>query len=78
MTAKLLPDKIHVLLPEGETLPVAGGRSLLEIGAELQPHYAAPIVAAVVENKLYELTAAVKPPATVRFLDLTDKEGRRI
>jgi uridine kinase len=78
MTAKPLPDKIHVLLPEGETLPVAGGRSLLEIGAELQPHYAAPIVAVVVENKLYELTAAVKPPATVRFLDLTDKEGRRI
>ena len=35
-------------------------------------------MAAVVDNKLYELTAAVEPPAEVRFLDLTDKEGRRI
>lgn len=78
MSDKALPGKVHVLLPGGESMPAAGGRSLLEIGAELQPHYAAPIVAAVVDNNLYELTAAVEPPATVHFLDLTDKEGRRI
>ncbi|NLZ31609.1 MAG: nucleoside kinase [Firmicutes bacterium] len=78
MSAGPLSDKIHVLLPRGESRPVEGGRSLLEIGAELQPYYAAPIVAAVVDNVLYELTAAVEPPATVRFLDLTDPEGRRI
>ncbi len=78
MTAKPLPEKIHVLLPEGETLPAAGGRSLLEMGEELQHYYEAPIVAAVVDNKLCELTAPVEPPATVRFLDLTDREGRRI
>lgn len=78
MSDKALPGKVHVLLPGGESMPAAGGRSLLEIGAELQPHYAAPIVAAAVDNNLYELTAAVEPPATVHFLDLTDKEGRRI
>jgi len=38
----------------------------------------APIVAAIVENELYELTATVKTPATVQFLDLTDQEGQRI
>ena len=47
MSAGPLSDKIHVLLPRGESRPVEGGRSLLEIGAELQPYYAAPIVAAV-------------------------------
>ncbi|MGI6708826.1 MAG: nucleoside kinase [Dethiobacteria bacterium] len=78
MSDKALPGKVHVLLPGGESMPAAGGRSLLEMGAELQPRYAAPIVAAVVDNNLYELTAAVEPPATVHFLDLTDKEGRRI
>lgn len=78
MNNKLLPDKINVLLPGGEVLPVPGGRSLLEIGAGVQPHYKAPIVAAVMENNLYELTAVLEPPAVVKFLDLTDKEGRRI
>jgi uridine kinase len=78
MSDKALPGKVHVLLPGGESMPAAGGRSLLEMGAELQPRYAAPIVAAAVDNNLYELTAAVEPPATVHFLDLTDKEGRRI
>ena len=78
MSDKPLPGKIHVLLPGGETLPAGGGRSLLEMGEELQHYYAAPIVAAAVDNNLYELTAAVEPPATVHFLDLTDKEGRRI
>ena len=50
MIEKQLPDKIHVLLPGGESLAMAGGRSLLEMGAELQPRYAAPIVAAAVNS----------------------------
>ncbi len=78
MNAKPLPDNISVLLPGSEVLPVPGGRSLLEISAGVQPHYRAPIVAAVEQNNLYELTAVLEPPAVVRFLDLTDKEGRRI
>ncbi len=71
-------DQILISLPGGEALPVAGNRSLEEISTEVQPHYPAPIVAAVLENKLYELTTTVKTSLTVRFLDLTDKEGRRI
>lgn len=78
MINKPLPERVHVLLPTAETLPVAGGRSLQEVGAEVQLYYAAPIVAAIVENELYELTATVKTPATVQFLDLTDQEGQRI
>lgn len=78
MTAGAVSDRIQVLLPEGETLSVEGGRTLLEIGAEVQSHHRAPLVAAIAENELYELTATLEPPAVVRFLDLTDKEGRRI
>ncbi len=78
MTAKAMPDTIFVLLPEGEMLPVTGSRSLLEVSAEVQRHHAAPIVAAVVKNSLRELSAMLEPSETVRFLDLTDKEGRRI
>lgn len=71
-------EKILVLLPNGETLPVTGAYNLLETSAKVQPYYPAPVVAAIIENKLYELTATIKPPATIQFLDLTDKEGRRI
>ena len=78
MNDKLLHDKISVLLPGGEVLPVTGGCSLQEISAGVQQRYKAPIVAAVVENNLYELNTAIEPPARVQFLDLTDKEGRRI
>lgn len=78
MTAKPLPNKIDVLLPEGETRSFVGGLSLQEIGAAVQAHHAARIIAAVVDNELYELTATVEAPATVQFLDLTFKEGRRI
>ena len=78
MNDKLLHDKISVLLPGGEVLPVIGGCSLQEISAGVQQRYKAPIVAAVVENNLYELNTAIEPPARVQFLDLTDKEGRRI
>ena len=78
MTAKPLTDKIHVLLPDGEIISLAGGRSLQEIGAEVQSRHAATIIAAIVDHELYELPATVEPPAVVQFLDLTFKEGRRI
>ncbi|NMA92982.1 MAG: nucleoside kinase [Firmicutes bacterium] len=71
-------EHIHVQLPGGETLPFAGRRRLLEISKVVQHRYATPIVAALVNNELYELTATLEPPAVVQFLDLTAKEGRRI
>lgn len=80
MTTRAPHNQIDVLLPQGKKIFVGGMRSLLEIAAEVQPHHDAAIIAAVVDNCLFELTltAPVEPPATVRFLDLTDKEGRRI
>lgn len=69
---------IEVLLPDGraETFPV--GQDLLDISRKLRHLYPAPIVAALVNNKLQELFTPVCEPAKVRFLDLTDKEGIRI
>ncbi|HOL18399.1 MAG TPA: nucleoside kinase, partial [Bacillota bacterium] len=78
MTNKPEPVTIEVLLPGGEKVLLAGGRTLLEISEAVRHHYTAPIVAAVVENELYELSTSLDKPAPVRFLDLTDKEGRRI
>lgn len=78
MTNKPEPVTIEVLLPGGEKVLLAGGRTLLEISEAVRYHYRAPIVAAVVENELYELTATLDKAAVVRFLDLNEKEGRRI
>ena len=78
MTNKRESATIHIVLPRGDTRPAAAGRSLLEIREEVKGSYPSPIVAAVVDNELYELTSTVDMPAEVRFLDLTHVEGRRI
>jgi len=69
---------VDVLLPGGKALEVAGGRSLLEIGEEVSRFYPSPIVAALVDNELSELTAVIEKPAVIQFLDLTAREGARV
>lgn len=69
---------IEILLPNGQTETFPGGQDLQEISKRFRHLYPAPIVAAFVNNKLQELFTPVAGPATVRFLDLTDKEGIRI
>ncbi|HAP32539.1 MAG TPA: AAA family ATPase [Firmicutes bacterium] len=69
---------VDILLPGGEMLTVAGGRSLLAISEEISRFYPSPIVAALVDNKLAELNSLAEGPAVIQFLDLTTTEGTRI
>ena len=78
MANKKLSPSINLILPEGKVLPVRGGRSLLEISAEVSGYYPAPIVGAMVDHELTGLSAVVTEAAELRFLDLTSKEGMRI
>jgi len=78
MNDRAQPDLINVLLPGGAVLPASADRSLLEISAEVKDHYRSPIVAALVNNELCELSVTLEKPAAVRFLDLTSAEGKRI
>ena len=80
MVDKSGPGATRVKLPEGKiiTLDGGGGRSLGETGQAVQHHYAAPLVAAVAENELYELTTAPDGSPVIQFLDLTEAEGQRI
>lgn len=78
MNDRAQPDLINVLLPGGAVLPASADRSLLEISAEVKDRYRSPIVAALVNNELCELSVTLEKPAVVRFLDLTSAEGKRI
>ncbi|MDO9534980.1 MAG: nucleoside kinase [Bacillota bacterium] len=69
---------VDVLLPGGKAQTLAGGRSLLEISEEIRDSYPSPIVAALVDNKLNELTSIIERSAVIQFLDLTTTEGARI
>jgi uridine kinase len=72
------PCTVDVLMPDGKVQSLAGGRSLLEISKEISGSYPSPIVAALVDNKLNELTSVMEIPALIKFLDLTTVEGARI
>ena len=78
MSNKQSSIEVNVLLPGGKVKPLAGGRSLLEISEEVRSYYPSPIVAALVDNKLDELSSVVEGPVVIKFLDLTSMEGMRI
>ncbi len=77
MTVKQVMD-VQVILPDGKVGTYPGGRSLLAISKDVQHHYPAKILAAVVNNELLELGQEIDGPALIRFLDLTTREGARI
>jgi uridine kinase len=70
--------QLEVMLPSGKVTAVAAGRSLLDIAKEVQHLYPAPIAAALLDNKLRELTFFADRPGKLEFLDLTTTEGARI
>ncbi|MGI6329156.1 MAG: nucleoside kinase [Dethiobacteria bacterium] len=78
MSNKQSSIEVNVLLPGGKVKPLAGGRSLLEISEEVRSYYPSPIVAALVNNKLNELSSVIEGPVVIKFLDLTSMEGMRI
>lgn len=69
---------VNIILPDQSVVTAEAGRSLLEISKEVQEHYSTPIVAAIVNNKLKDLTHRPQESSVVHFLDLNTKEGARI
>lgn len=78
MSVKPAQPLLELLLPTGKATAVNGGRSLLDIAREVQHFYPAPIAAALLDNKLRELTYLIDRPGRLEFLDLTTAEGARI
>ncbi|NLM51495.1 MAG: nucleoside kinase [Firmicutes bacterium] len=74
----MIKNTVKVILPDRTTVTTEAGRSLLEISKEVQKHYSTPIVAAIINNKIKDLTYIPQEPSVVEFLDLGTKEGARI
>ncbi|HHX74795.1 MAG TPA: nucleoside kinase, partial [Firmicutes bacterium] len=69
---------VDIVLPDGNIVTTGTGRSLLEISREVEKYYPTPIVAAIVNDKMKDLTPVITEPAVISFLDLGTKEGARI
>ena len=69
---------VNIILPDNQVKIVAGERSLQEISRDVESYYPSAIVAAMVNDKLHDLTYEVNEPAKISFLDLMTKEGARI
>lgn len=64
--------------PSGETKYFPEGTGLSEIADAFNVKLKAPVVGAMVNNELKELSFRVYRPKTVRFVDLTNKDGMRM
>jgi uridine kinase len=62
----------------GDTKQFHKGITLEQLSRQYITAYKSPIVAAVVNNDLTELTQAIMEDATIEFLDLTSQDGMRI
>ncbi len=63
---------------EGKRMPVEAGLSLETLARAHPSPHGVPIVAAVVNNEVRELTWQVREPCTIRFVDLRSEDGIRI
>ena len=63
---------------EGKMVPVEAGMSLESLVKARPPAHGVPVVAAVVNNEIRELTWQVREPCAVRFVDLRTEDGIRI
>jgi len=74
-----LHDKIEIICENSgcrNQYPI--GTTLAEIAGDVDVHLKNPIVGALVNNKLKELTYQVYKPKKVRFIDVTHDDGMRM
>ena len=73
-----MTDPIKVICENlGGELEVPMGTTLLEVAERLTPG-PRPFLAALVNNRIKELSYRIYPPVTVRFVDITSFEGIRV
>src|SRR5690554_1679280 len=78
VTDKKQEATIKIILPDQSTITKKAGRSLLEISEEVAEYHASPIVAAIVNDRMKDLTHLPPASSVVKFLDLGTTEGARI
>ncbi|MCR3922311.1 MAG: nucleoside kinase, partial [Firmicutes bacterium] len=78
MPSKQKKVTVDIILPDQSIVTKDAGRSLLEISKEVAEYFPSDIVAAVVNEKMRDLTHVPQEPSVVKFLDLGTKEGSRI
>lgn len=76
MTENMATIKITGL--RDTTVEVPKGTSLLELSRQFQPAYSSPIVAAIVDNHIRELSYSLNQDCQVEWLDLSTEDGLRV
>ena len=71
--------KNKIILPDGSTAEHISreGTRLHELAEEYGHYYPAPVILAVMDGKLRELTKKVDRDGEIRFLTVADRDGRR-
>lgn len=68
---------VEIMLPDGRKEKVKEGISLLELSKQYENEFRAPIVLALMDNKLKELRSHVNEDCKLEFLDVTNRDGYR-
>ena len=71
-------NSLTIHLPDGKSVEALAGKSLLEISTAFKESYSYPIVAALVDNSLKDLSFIPEKGSQVEFIDLSHSEGLRI
>mgnify|MGYP001810208298 CR=1 FL=1 len=73
-----MSNRIIEIELDGKTMPIEAGTCLETLAAVRRAADGVPIVAAIVNNEIRELTWQVREPCAVRFVDLHTEDGIRI
>jgi len=73
-----LPSEVTIHLPDGRTLAAPRGTRLKDFLRPVENDFGAPIMAAVVNEELRELTCPIEMEARVRPVTMAEADGARI
>ncbi len=68
---------VEIILPDGRKEMVVKGITLKELSKNYENEFDAPIVLALMDNKLKELRSRINEDCYLEFLDITNRDGYR-
>ncbi len=69
---------INITFPDGSVKPFEKGVTAYDIAMSISPRLAAEVLAAKVNETIYDLTRPIKEDAAIQLLKWDDEEGRRV
>jgi len=69
---------INITFPDGSVKPFEQGVTAYDIAMSISPRLAAEVLAAKVNETVYDLTRPIKEDAAIQLLEWDDEEGRRV